>query len=79
MSVICPKCQHSFVVSSKITTPKEGSLCAQVWDLARNLEHKLGRRPTRTEIVLAGVQAGLNPSTTLTQYGRFVKANQKSE
>lgn len=55
--------------------PKAGSLTGAVWDLGDELKGKLGRFPTRQEMIAEAGARGISEGTMSTQYSRWKKAH----
>jgi hypothetical protein len=60
-------------LSDSGSRPAPDTQTGKVWTIADDLKRSLGREPTRAEVIKAAVQAGVNPSTASTQYGRWKK------
>lgn len=54
--------------------PKEGTATGNVWKIGDDLYDKLGRFPTRPEMLAEAQKLGINDSTTSVQFGKWKKA-----
>lgn len=54
--------------------PKEGTATGKVWTIGDTLHAKLGRMPTRPEMLEAAKEFGINESTVSVQFGKWKKA-----
>lgn len=58
-----------------VTRPKDGTATGKVWDIADALSKKAKKPTARKPVLEAAAEAGINPSTAATQYGRWRKFN----
>lgn len=58
-----------------IRAPRTGGLCDRVWQVCYNLGQELGRVPAMSEVVAAGLAAGLNEGNIRVEYSRWKKFN----
>lgn len=54
-----------------VTKPAAGTATGKVWEIADFISNQKQAPASRKEVVEAAEKAGLNPSTVLTQYGRW--------
>lgn len=56
-----------------VTRPKTGTATATVWEIAEKLSNEAGAVAKRADVMKACEAAGINSSTTATQYGKWRK------
>lgn len=56
-----------------VTRPKTGTATATVWEIAEKLSNEAGAVAKRADVMKACEAAGINASTTATQYGKWRK------
>jgi hypothetical protein len=72
--VTCPNCGGKFVVTQNVSPPGTNTICGTLWGVFNTLKGTNGGvNPTRTQVLTYCITKGFNPSTVLTQYGRWVK------
>lgn len=61
----------SRVVKNEYVRPGDGTKTGKVWNIADSLKSKLGRCPTRGEVLAVAKTGKLNLQMASTQYGRW--------